>query len=613
MQMSQDAFDALERAVTEAESQRDGFGLPSCNGNSGTASAAVPAARAAATLHADTCIAHDFRQKECHGVLPMHDAAAASYGHTTAGRAAKVARVEHFGNGTSVSSIFQPLDSFHQLQPASTATHGPPSACQLPLQLAQPAAQVPLFSVPQQPCAARPQAIVSAPQRAQSFGRQTRVPAGLDTAGSLQHNKPKSLSAQATHQYWANQGIKAEARSSIGWPVAHTTAIQNHSSSGAHYRSTGPASSSTAMQIGSSHALPNAQHHPCAARAITSSTFPISFLQPSPIVQSVHQAPAPAPAAVHGVGTDHPAAASQPNAGRILPSSFRSTRPVAPASTSSAPPGAVNAPAAAIPASNACLQQALFPSRARPAAAADINSSANSLFLPGRPNPDGRYRPPLQPLPLSTTNAAAAPPAPASDTAAGSRLKDLRYTGALHYAYTAAEVNCLCDELIREQPEVVGLDLEWRPTFKKGQAPRKTALIQLCYQTRAVDPESRGAAAGVSNTASSGPAQHQPAAAGPLCAVSVGLPAGSGGGSPRAAQPPGAIDLPGCGADVPLLTAHHRNGAGCRVLLLHIAHCGMAIQLRQLLEDPTIFKVRKRHLILFGSFSKLMTRPRLGG
>ena len=48
------------------------------------------------------------------------------------------------------------------------------------------------------------------------------------------------------------------------------------------------------------------------------------------------------------------------------------------------------------------------------------------------------------------------------------------------YVYTALEVDYHCKQLLKEPQSAVGFDIEWRVTYKAGEAPRKTALLQLC-------------------------------------------------------------------------------------------------------------------------------------
>ena len=52
--------------------------------------------------------------------------------------------------------------------------------------------------------------------------------------------------------------------------------------------------------------------------------------------------------------------------------------------------------------------------------------------------------------------------------------------GQTIYAYTALEVNYHCTQIISRGPQALGFDIEWRVTYKAGEVPRKTALLQLC-------------------------------------------------------------------------------------------------------------------------------------
>ena len=52
--------------------------------------------------------------------------------------------------------------------------------------------------------------------------------------------------------------------------------------------------------------------------------------------------------------------------------------------------------------------------------------------------------------------------------------------GQTIYAYTALEVNYHCAQILSRGPQALGFDIEWRVTYKAGEVPRKTALLQLC-------------------------------------------------------------------------------------------------------------------------------------
>lgn len=54
--------------------------------------------------------------------------------------------------------------------------------------------------------------------------------------------------------------------------------------------------------------------------------------------------------------------------------------------------------------------------------------------------------------------------------------------GPIIYAYTAIEVDYHCTQLLKQGPQAVGFDIEWRVTYKPGEV-RKTALMQLCSKT----------------------------------------------------------------------------------------------------------------------------------
>ena len=40
----------------------------------------------------------------------------------------------------------------------------------------------------------------------------------------------------------------------------------------------------------------------------------------------------------------------------------------------------------------------------------------------------------------------------------------------------------LASDMLRQKVAVAGWDIEWRTTFVAGEPPRKTALMQICYQ-----------------------------------------------------------------------------------------------------------------------------------
>ncbi|KAL3131058.1 hypothetical protein ABBQ38_000374 [Trebouxia sp. C0009 RCD-2024] len=59
----------------------------------------------------------------------------------------------------------------------------------------------------------------------------------------------------------------------------------------------------------------------------------------------------------------------------------------------------------------------------------------------------------------------------------------LQCKGPIIYAYTAIEVDYHCTQLLKQGPQAVGFDIEWRVTYKPGEV-RKTALMQLCSRSQ---------------------------------------------------------------------------------------------------------------------------------
>lgn len=64
---------------------------------------------------------------------------------------------------------------------------------------------------------------------------------------------------------------------------------------------------------------------------------------------------------------------------------------------------------------------------------------------------------------------------PAAPTVAYS-YRDFKPTVKLHYIRDYDEANVAVEKL---QPGAYGFDLEWKPTFVKGQSENRTALVQL--------------------------------------------------------------------------------------------------------------------------------------
>ena len=53
--------------------------------------------------------------------------------------------------------------------------------------------------------------------------------------------------------------------------------------------------------------------------------------------------------------------------------------------------------------------------------------------------------------------------------------------GRLIYATTSGDINHHCQQLLVSGCSAVGLDTEWRVTYRANEAPRKTALLQVPF------------------------------------------------------------------------------------------------------------------------------------
>lgn len=106
----------------------------------------------------------------------------------------------------------------------------------------------------------------------------------------------------------------------------------------------------------------------------------------------------------------------------------------------------------------------------------------------------------------------------------------MKFKGRMRYVQTAMEVDWQCGLLLQRRPPVVGLDIEWRPHYVRGQPQSRTALIQICYWAGAAAEQ----------------------------AMPRRLPA---------------------------------HGQGCVCLLLHVFQCGLTPQAHALLADENIRKV----------------------
>lgn len=67
----------------------------------------------------------------------------------------------------------------------------------------------------------------------------------------------------------------------------------------------------------------------------------------------------------------------------------------------------------------------------------------------------------------------------------------IKFGGQIVYSRTALEAEKATNELLRliksnthahsgNEPFPMGLDIEWKPTFRRGERPRKAAVIQIC-------------------------------------------------------------------------------------------------------------------------------------
>ncbi|KAE8076340.1 hypothetical protein FH972_014998 [Carpinus fangiana] len=71
------------------------------------------------------------------------------------------------------------------------------------------------------------------------------------------------------------------------------------------------------------------------------------------------------------------------------------------------------------------------------------------------------------------------------------RYPALKFRGRIVYSRTATEVEKAAEELLknleaekRESGQVVlGFDIEWRPSFRRGVSPGKAAIMQICADT----------------------------------------------------------------------------------------------------------------------------------
>ena len=50
------------------------------------------------------------------------------------------------------------------------------------------------------------------------------------------------------------------------------------------------------------------------------------------------------------------------------------------------------------------------------------------------------------------------------------------FQGSMKYAHTAVEVDFLCQQLLASPIRALGLDIEWKVTFKAGQVVSYTSI-----------------------------------------------------------------------------------------------------------------------------------------
>ncbi|KAG6667666.1 hypothetical protein I3843_01G107800 [Carya illinoinensis] len=131
--------------------------------------------------------------------------------------------------------------------------------------------------------------------------------------------------------------------------------------------------------------------------------------------------------------------------------------------------------------------------------AAIQSASSSSLSKKRRCRPDARNdpeesEPPKTLRQLPSSLLALQHPNPLlSPCQANTRMRYpvMKFGGRILYSQTSIEVEKAAKELLknlelekRESGQVVlGLDIEWRPTFKKGVAARKAAVMQICGDT----------------------------------------------------------------------------------------------------------------------------------
>ncbi|KAK3280645.1 hypothetical protein CYMTET_11518 [Cymbomonas tetramitiformis] len=106
--------------------------------------------------------------------------------------------------------------------------------------------------------------------------------------------------------------------------------------------------------------------------------------------------------------------------------------------------------------------------------------TAHTTTLLDSQNKQGRISKRRLPASFSTS---AQQPAQASEGGGSDPFPNLQYNGDVSVASSAEEVDAACHTIMATKSQVVGFDLEWKVTYKKGEPPRKVALVQLCVPT----------------------------------------------------------------------------------------------------------------------------------
>ncbi|CAM9343158.1 unnamed protein product [Phaeothamnion confervicola] len=69
------------------------------------------------------------------------------------------------------------------------------------------------------------------------------------------------------------------------------------------------------------------------------------------------------------------------------------------------------------------------------------------------------------------------------------RLPPIEFLGRINYLQSFDLAEAACAAIVASSPAAIGLDVEWRVTFQAGEAPRRTATVQICApEPSAADP-----------------------------------------------------------------------------------------------------------------------------